>query len=313
MRTKLVVLILVFCLGGAVYGQAWKGEFSAEWSNGDNWWGGLEPTRDSGEVGIRPGMVYDPVITEPNEVVGGRCYFSRDGHLTVESGDLTCWDRVYLGYARNGAGTLTVKGGTVSIPTTRLSVADESPGTVNMYGGVLNIGYPSGGHIAWPDGSGPGVINLYGGVMLTGIVGWKDREGCIMIFHSGPGYPHGGKLIIKGDWTQPQECDNICNSMLEKYRLGGIITNVPGDVVNIEYDADEDATTVESISSELLAKPCQLYSDDIIDSADLGVFSANWLWSGPPGGHNAGDFNGDGYVNLVDYATLAGQWHEPCD
>ena len=323
MVKRIVFWVLVLAVAGGAHAQMWMGEYSSAWSDDRNWLGG-EPT--FGGKSVLVGKVTDPnrhepVITEFGELTSGR--FFLNGRLFIESGDLTCFSRFYIGYARSGPGEVTMTGGRIDIlPGTvdlgRLSVGDESPGTVNMYDGEINVTWPDGaevGGIHWPDGSAPGYINMYGGVIRTSEVRWKERDNCIMTFYSSPKYPHGGRFMVKADQTKPDEDPGnvVRSSMTDKYARGDILTAIPGDVILIKYDPVEDVTVVESIPRDLLPKPCELYSDAIVDGLDLGVFVDNWLWSGPPGGNNAADFDGDGAVNFVDFAILAAQWLETCE
>ena len=48
--------------------------------------------------------------------------------------------------------------------------------------------------------------------------------------------------------------------------------------------------------------------DSTVDSFDLDLFTADWLWSGPPGGYAWGDLNCDGRVRFEDFARFARQW-----
>jgi len=310
MVKRIVFWVLVLAVAGGAHAQMWMGEYSSAWSDDRNWLGG-EPT--FGGKSVLVGKVTDPnrhepVITEFGELTSGR--FFLNGRLFIESGDLTCFSRFYIGYARSGPGELTMTGGRMDIiadtaDPSRLSIGDESPGTVNLYDGEINV-YTS---IAWPDGSAPGLLNLYGGVISTQKIGWKDRPGWGMVFHSSAKYPHGGKLILNGDKTQPQECDNVCGSMEKRYQIGGITTTVPGDVVRIAYYEDLDVTIIESIPREQLPTPCGLDPDGSVDWHDIEVFAENWL---RPGGDNPADFDGHAGVNLRDFAILAAQWQKSC-
>jgi len=178
MVKRIVFLVLVLAVAGGARAQMWMGEFSEAWSDGRNWLGG-EPT--FGGKGVLVGKVTDPnrhepVITEAGELTSGR--FFLNGRLFMESGDLTCFSRFYIGYARSGPGELTMTGGRIDIiadtpDTSRLSLGDESAGTINLYDGEINV-YT---HMAWPDGGAPGVLNLYGGVIWVDHVAWKDSDG----------------------------------------------------------------------------------------------------------------------------------------
>ena len=335
-----VFLIVLPGLGGEVYAGAWEGKYSTAWSDERNWLGG-EPTVLRGAT-IPKGVTYDPVITETGEVLGARSYIQADGHLTITSGDLTCFSRLYVGGRQPaaGPGTLTVTGGTIDIPSGtsdpgRLSVSDEAPGTVNMFGGEISVTLDGGEGIKWPDGSGEGRINMHGGVIRTSDVRWKDRRGCIMTFYGTADYPHGGKLIVRGDRTAPEPNYpelNIHISMTDKYLTyrhyfdpnclvdpncdpndpnnfsRGIITTIPSDRISITYDADEDVTIVESVPN-----PCGLYQDDVVDCQDLQVLAEKWLHLvGADSPDSKIDFNRDGMINMADFAFLAAEWLGSC-
>jgi hypothetical protein len=45
-----------------------------------------------------------------------------------------------------------------------------------------------------------------------------------------------------------------------------------------------------------------------VDFADLLLFIDQWMWKDPDLEDTPGDFNGDGRVNLLDFALLASDW-----
>jgi hypothetical protein len=59
--------------------------------------------------------------------------------------------------------------------------------------------------------------------------------------------------------------------------------------------------------------PCgDLDSDGTVGYGDLCVLLGSWLWVGLPGGSDPADLDGGGYVDLADYALLAGRWGHSC-
>jgi GH35 family endo-1,4-beta-xylanase len=79
----------------------------------------------------------------------------------------------------------------------------------------------------------------------------------------------------------------------------------PNEIHTIELVPDTNNTTqLFTINTNLTGNIYDLNCDGSIDWGDVGVLAENWLVPNP----QRGDFDGDGIVNLIDFAVFATAW-----
>jgi hypothetical protein len=299
----------------------WKGDdpssqaVSSNWEEAANWFVMNEDDRaprDYDTVDLNwGGALFSPVI-DSNNVGEDRAVCKNlwmpdwqsteePFHLLMVAGELEIVKDFIIGRTNlNGSaawvdtGIFELTGGTVTIGG-KLSVGGRGNdygceiggiGTVNMTGGTISCG-----SLLIPEGQteAQGTVNLAGGIVYADtLVMNPGAENGIM-------YISDGKLVLAGDQTAHVE------SYIDAGWINAGTPDDPNYVLDITYHSDTDTT-------EVFAGCCgcgpDLYRDCFVDIEDLRIFVDNWSEAGL----NVADFNGDGKVDLQDYAILASRW-----
>jgi hypothetical protein len=210
MSKKLYSLIFCCVVIAVLTGRAWA--IDDAWTNtaGDglwktpgNWSMGFvpdctSPYFDKAKLNSLPGPVIDSTTTAKANWIA--CGDGGTGGMHMTGGTLTVgiapgdtW--IILGYGGSDSGTFTIDGGTITTAD-RVFIGFQGTGTVNMNGGVFNIGGTFGiGFNDMAASTGKGTVNLAGGTInVAGAFQMSNPAGCV-----GKLDLSGGTLNITGD------------------------------------------------------------------------------------------------------------------
>ncbi len=210
MSKKLYSLIFCCVVLAVFTGRAWA--IDDVWTNtaGDGLWKTpgnwsmnfvpdcTSPYFDKAKLNLMPGPVIDSTTTAKANWIA--CGDGGTGGMHMTGGTLTVgiaagdtW--IILGYGASDSGTFTIDGGTITTAD-RVFVGFQGTGTVNMNGGIFNIGGTLG--IGMNDAAattGRGTVNLAGGTInVTGAFTMSSPAGCL-----GKLDITGGTLNLTGD------------------------------------------------------------------------------------------------------------------
>jgi Carbohydrate binding domain (family 11) len=238
MSKKLCSLIFCCVVLAAFAGRAWA--IDDAWTNttGDglwktpgNWSMNFVPDcspayLDKAKLNLMPGPVIDSTTAAKANWIA--CGDGGTGGMHMTGGTLTVglalgdtW--TILGYGASDSGTFTMDGGTITTAD-RVFVGFQGTGTLNMNGGIFNIGGTLG--IGANDAAattGIGTVNLAGGIInVAGAFQMSTPAGCI-----GKLDISGGTLNITGDQR----------TIVQSYINSGYIVAYSGlGNVNVSYD-----------------------------------------------------------------------------
>ncbi|MFH1370678.1 MAG: peptidylprolyl isomerase [Planctomycetota bacterium] len=143
---------------------------------------------------------------------------------------------------------------------------------------------------------------------------WEDANGWKQGARTSPcietGNPGSGIVFEPNDW-------NLLRIEMGTYG-GTTKASIPPEDWGLLADIDNDGTTDNSdfawFASYWLDEGSELPADldrsKNVDIADLQLFSNDWLQPAVAIIANKADFNGDGTINIRDFAILASEWQE---
>lgn len=139
-------------VGSAHADVYWKGSASSDWSDANNWTGGLPSQTNVGNAVINPGSPFaQPVIKTLGVTTSGQIYLSAGAGLSVENGgEMTTTDLVTG--SSGDSSTVSVTGGTLNIR------------------GILNLG--AGGH--------DGDVKVSGGTVTASVLSISGESGATL-------------------------------------------------------------------------------------------------------------------------------------
>jgi hypothetical protein len=245
MSKKLCSLIFCCVVLPIFAGRAWA--IDDAWTNtaGDGLWKTpgnwsmnfvpdcTSPYFDKAKLNLMPGPVIDSTTTAKANWIA--CGDGGTGGLHMTGGTLIVgiapgdtW--IILGYGAGDSGTFTMDGGTITTAD-RVFIGFQGTGTVNMNGGVFNIGGTFGiGFNDMAASTGTGTVNLAGGTInVAGAFQMSSPAGCV-----GKLDISGGTLNITGDQR----------TIVQSYINSGYIVAYSGlGNVTVSYDGVNTTVT----------------------------------------------------------------------
>jgi hypothetical protein len=285
-----------------------------DWNNNANWTGGVKPNATSDYAAIT--MTTGPVITTGQTIGAWRILLNGAGNgtLTVNGGTLNAGNHIYVADTSTARGTLNIDSGEITILGTLYVSRDSgSIGIVNLSGGTISCSALSFG----TSNNLPGVridITGSGKLIITGdatnnIELWKGKNW--ITAYGGKGdvdYNYNitspGKTTVWAVLHENATNPNPGNAAIYVPISGTNLIWKPGAYAgshNIYFGTIAgDVNSAQRLAGDV-------DNSGIVDFNDISRLTLYWL-TDPAGSVPYAGVNGDGMVDLLDYAQLSQDW-----